>query len=194
MVAPGGTVVMREVFRERTWALRPMTVVCDDADLIALWLPRDTRWKRPRAADGGPIRLPDRDWTLVDDVWRDHDALHLIEPGAAHAVLAFWRDGGAFAGWYVNLQEPLRRTASGFDYFDHALDIVVAPDLSRWEWKDEHDLAEGVRTGVFGEQQAAGIRAEGERVIAAIEQRARPFADGWEAWRPDPSWAVPVLQ
>jgi hypothetical protein len=37
---------------------------------------------------------------------------------------------GAFAGWYVNLQESLRRTGSGFDTVDLVLDLVVAPRVT----------------------------------------------------------------
>jgi len=54
-------------------------------------------------------------------------------------------------------------------------------------------LAERVRQGVYPEDFAAVVRAEGERVIANIEARRSPFSDGWEAWTPDPAWTVPEL-
>ena len=61
---------------------------------------------------------------------------------------------------------------------DHALDLVIAPDGS-WCWKDEDDFAEAQALGVFTVEQAAAVRAEGERVLAA-----RPWPTGWENWRP----------
>ena len=63
----------------------------------------------------------------------------------------------------------------------------VRPDLS-WSWKDEHELEAASRLGRFSPDEAAAIRAEGERVIAAW-----PFPTGWEDWRPDPSWPIPQL-
>ncbi|MFJ4866145.1 hypothetical protein [Streptomyces sp. NPDC088748] len=29
------------------------------------------------------------------------------------------------------------RTGAGFDTFDLTVDLLIAPDLARWEWKDE---------------------------------------------------------
>ena len=33
----------------------------------------------------------------------------------------------------------MARTPIGFDYLDRLLDIEIAPDLSRWKWKDEDE-------------------------------------------------------
>jgi hypothetical protein len=55
---------------------------------------------------------------------------------------------------------------------DHALDIVVEPD-GAWHWRDEDDFAETQRLGVFTTEEAAAVRAEGERVVAA-----RPWLPG----------------
>ena len=79
---------------------------------------------------------------------------------------------GEFAGWYVNLQEPLRRSPLGFETDDLVLDIRIQPDGS-WAWKDEDELEEAVRLGRFTEDEAQAIRAEGERVV-----EERPLADG----------------
>jgi len=61
---------------------------------------------------------------------------------------------------------------------DHALDVLVEQD-GTWRWKDEGDFAKAQRLGVFTPDEAALVRAEGERVIAA-----RPWPTGWEDWRP----------
>jgi predicted RNA-binding protein associated with RNAse of E/G family len=99
-----------------------------------------------------------------------------------------WR----FGGWYVNLQEPIRRTPLGFDYMDHMLDIVIEPDLS-WRWKDEHEIDEAVANGMVTRAWADEMRREGERVIERLEGHRPPFCDGWESWQPDPAWPIPEL-
>jgi hypothetical protein len=90
--------------------------------------------------------------------------------------------------WYVNLQDPLKRTRLGFDTVDHALDVVVELDGSSWEWKDEDELAGAVRNGLFSAEEAADYRRWGERAVDRILARVPPFDRGWEDWRPDPAW------
>ena len=87
----------------------------------------------------------------------------------------------------MNLQAPLVVRGDRFDTTDWALDVVVDPDGS-WRWKDEDDFAQALALGVFDEQGAAEIRAEGARVIAE-----RPWPTGWEGWRPPPEWAPLAL-
>jgi Protein of unknown function (DUF402) len=56
------------------------------------------------------------------------------------AAYAVWHgEGPDLDGWYVNLQEPFRRTARGIDTMDSVLDIVVARD-GAWRWKDAEEL------------------------------------------------------
>jgi uncharacterized protein len=71
--------------------------------------------------------------------------------------------------------------------YDHQLDIWIYPD-GRWEWKDEDDLAKSIEFGIFTAEEAAAVRAAGERVVAEW-----PFPTGWENWRPDPAWPLPAL-
>ena len=60
----------------------------------------------------------------------------LVKPGAAHSVELLWNaETGQFLCWYINLQEPLRRTPLGFDTMDlvgqwNAL-MVTLTDLDR---------------------------------------------------------------
>jgi predicted RNA-binding protein associated with RNAse of E/G family len=101
----------------------------------------------------------------------------------------FWREAnGEFRYWYVNLEAPWRRSAVGFDTWDHALDLVVAPDLSSWEWKDEDEFAWWQEAGIISTAEAQAIRTEARRAVAVIERRATPYCDGWERWVPDLSW------
>jgi hypothetical protein len=95
--------------------------------------------------------------------------------------------------WYVNLQDPLKRTRIGFDTVDHALDVVVELDGSSWEWKDEDELAGAVRDGLFSPEEAADFRRWGERAVDRILAREPPFDRGWEDWSPDPAWQAPDL-
>jgi len=76
---------------------------------------------------------------------------------------------------------------------DQELDIVVKPDLSEWVWKDESRFAKAQEMGIFSEQQACEIRAEGERVIQRIRAKAPPFNNGWENWFPPAEWPIPSL-
>jgi len=107
-------------------------------------------------------------------------------------VLLFLRPDGSARSWYVNLEEPLRRTELGFDTLDHELDVIVELDGS-WRWKDEDDLAESIRRGVIPAEEEPRLRADGERAVRRIVDREPPFDRDWSAWRPDPAWPLPVL-
>lgn len=182
----GDAIVLREIWRSRVWSARTVLVVADAPERIALCTLPGTIWKQPHDLAGNPQRQLVDDWRLADVVWEGLTSLRLVSPGAPHSVLLFWR-GDEFRGWYVNLEEPLQRTALGFDYLDRELDVRIAPD-GRAEWKDEDDLHDLVDRGLLSEGAAAAFRAEGERVLDAFRRRTGPFAEGWERWRPDPGW------
>lgn len=180
---PGDPVLFRSVYRGRArWAF-PLRFVAADGDRLALYLATGTRgvWMG-RAANGQYLER----WVRGDDphphVWRVHHILWLVRPGDAHMLGLKWDERWRFEGWYVNLQAPIRETPLGFDSTDWALDVEIAPD-GTWRWKDEDDFAEAQERGVLDAAAAAGVRAEGERVVAA-----RPWPTGWEEWRPDPAW------
>jgi len=165
----------------------PHYVVHEDRDLVVLWLPVGTHMKRPVSA-GRPIRgQADRDWELYDHVWHSIGDLALMRWGPAHSLHLHWGESGEFGGWYVNIQEPLRRVPLGFETDDLILDICIDPDGS-WSWKDEDELEQAVALGRFTDDEARAIRAEGERVLAE-----KPWPTGWEEWRPDPAWPLPEL-
>ncbi len=190
----GDPIVLRGVWRQKLWWALPVTVVQDTPDLIALY------W-RPGHCDRSPReRLTPRELLsteqldLVEHVWKETDVLMLYTPGAAHAVYVMWETGRVkLRCWYIDLQDPLRRTAIGFNTRDHLLDVVVSPDRSEWRWKDEDEFAKAVAIGVFSAEEARAIRAEGERVIEAARADQSPFCDGWERWRPPAEWEIPDL-
>jgi len=129
-------------------------------------------------------------WELDDWAWHTRRVLQLTPFGAAHSLGLHWDHAtGRFLGWYVNLQEPLRRSPLGFDTFDQMLDVWIEPD-GTWSWKDWDELVEAEHVGLFTGAEAAAIRAEGERVIASL---GTLLPTGWEEWQPDPTWALPTL-
>lgn len=191
---PGAHILMREVWEGRIWTAKPVIVVQDEPNLTVLFMPHGTCYKHPRMPDGGqvPHMLPDR-WLLVDRV-RNGDTLFLCPAGSSYMVMLFRVESqGQFAGWYINLQEPLRRICFGFDYLDQELDIVVSPDRTSWKWKDE-DGFEALRSrGIISPEQALRIRAEGERVISQITIKDSLFNQGWHEWSPPETWTIPTL-
>jgi Protein of unknown function (DUF402) len=186
--SPGDVALFRFIRYGKVRHASPRLVVQDEDDLVVLHLPLGTPVKVP-ISDGRPIRgQADRDWELRDHSWHTSSQLTLIQWDRAHCIEVLWNgETGAFAGWYVNLQEPLRRSPLGFDTDDLVLDIWVQPD-GTWRWKDEDELEEAVRLGRFTPEDAREIRAEGECVVAA-----QPWPTGWEDWQPDPHWEPPRL-
>jgi Protein of unknown function (DUF402) len=166
--------------------------VQDRPERRLLYAPPGMVFKCPVKADGTWQRVPDEPWALGDRTWTEHHCLSFSWQGVAHTPILFWNEDWEFAGWYVNLERPLRPTPIGWDYMDDMLDIDVEPDRT-WRWKDEDELAYCVERGLYTSARAVEIRAEGERAIARLERREEPFGDEWIGWRPDPAWPVPAL-
>jgi len=189
---PGDIVLLRGVWRRKLWFAIVAYVVQDSEDHIALYWRAGTPNKIP------PSRLTARDLLteeppeLIDSTWTRTDLLMLVKPGNSHSVEVMW-DGstGDFLCWYVNFQEPLRRTAFGFDTMDLALDIVICPDRSSWRWKDEDEFADMIALGIISPNQAQTLRTEGEKVIQMAVNNQPPFCDGWERWSPPGNWQIP---
>jgi uncharacterized protein len=192
---PGQMILLREIWRSRVWSARPEIVVLDEPDLLVLYLPLDSIWKQPKTLDGKRISVQNREqseWVLENEKV-NYRSLRLTIPGAIYSVLLFWDlPDMSFTFWYVNIEDPLRRTDRGFEYIDQFLDVILKPDLSGWHWKDEDELAEAIELGLISQEKAAALYKEGERVVKWIQSGKSPFND-WEKWRPDPSWKVPVL-
>ncbi|GLF94421.1 cytidylyl-2-hydroxypropylphosphonate hydrolase [Streptomyces yaizuensis] len=177
---------------------RPVTVVQDTADTLAVWMAPGTECVKPVLADGTPVHqqpLATRytaPRTVMRDRWFGTGVLKLARPGEPWSVWLFWDPGWEFRSWYVNLEEPRTRWAGGIDSEDHFLDISVYPDHS-WLWRDEDEFAEAQRAGLIGPEKARRIRAAGAAAVEVIRAWGPPFSDGWERWRPDPRWRVPEL-
>ena len=189
----GEGIVLREVWQGRVFEARPTTVVLDEPGQTMLLLPGGVRCGLPIGPDGRELRVPDRPWHLEVRQRGDQPILSFAWPDTPYSVL-LWTAEDRRRVWYVNLQDPLRRTPLGFDTVDHALDVVVELDRSSWRWKDEEELAEAVRDGLFTSEEAADFRAWGERAVERILAGEPPFDRDWGDWHPDPSWPTPELR
>jgi len=192
----GESALLRYVDDGRVSRALPVLVVEDSRPVTALYAPAGAPIKVRHTADGRPIERSapygerwSQPWTLGDGAWAAH-TLMLTPARAAFSYSAYWRDDWSFEGWYVNLQAPLLRTPFGWDTTDHVLDLVVAADLSDWEWKDEDELGDAVALGRFARAEAAAIRAAGEQALAALADRRWPFDRDRSGWRPDPEWRL----
>jgi uncharacterized protein DUF402 len=128
------------------------------------------------------IRIPRDAWDLEHET-ATRDAVCLARPGRRHSIYVFLKHDELDV-WYVNFEQPLRRTSVGFDTFDEKLDLIVIPD-GTYRWKDEDELEQAAALGLL---DADTVRAEAARVL-----EERPFPTGWEDWRPDPAWPIPQL-
>lgn len=186
MWSPGKTVIRQEVLNDgRAWLRVPTVVVHDGPDLLATYI-----------AEGTHLEFPEGDWPSPGGVhpwhgrqrWQGHGLLMLQRPGDSYAIWLFWHGPEReFRGWYVNLQEPFRRTTEGYDTQDLELDIWVPLD-GPWEWKDDELLEQRVREGRFTPAQAADIRTEGARIAADLDAGRRWWSDDWASWTPNPAW------
>lgn len=175
----------------------PMTVVRDEEDeIVVLRRPGHVSKVRNADYDERPgMRKITRAWQagFHDDVWRNTRILITKPPRAEHAISLFWDDAtDEFAHWYIDITSPLRRTRTGFDFVENGLDVVVAPDLSTWRWKDEHELEWEVEQGMFTRAEADELYREGERAVARLRSERERF-ERWIGWRPDPSWSLATL-
>ena len=194
--------MLQEVWRDRVWAARPVRVVRDGGGLVALWFPRRTRWKAPTTP---PERAPEPtrgerlataaargDWVFRDAEW-DVDTLMVVREGDWHGIWVSWLPTGDPWGWYVNLQEPIRRTPIGFSTMDLMLDLIVELDRT-WRWKDEDELALFVERGLLDEAVAERVRVEGLEVARRAVADEPPFSEPWHEWRGHPAWTIPELR
>jgi hypothetical protein len=162
-------------------------VVQDEPDLLVLYVP-----------EGAEIGIAEGDWPIVHpwsgrDAWTGHGVLMLHRPGDAYSVWVFW-DGPSreFAGWYLNLEQPLVRTRFGIDTRDGELDLW-SPDGRTWFWKDAELLDRAVANGVYTADEIASIRAEGDRLRDKVTTDGRWWDDAWAAWQPPADWVAPRL-
>ncbi len=137
---PGQTIVIREICQGKPLEARPEIIVKDSPEMSAFYLGPGTVYKKAFTGDGKEAEIKNiasLDWIFKDTLWSYGHRLRLTIPGAAYSVLLFWKHPEmTHEFYYINLEEPFRRTAIGFDYTDQYLDVIPEIDLSSWSWKD----------------------------------------------------------
>ena len=196
---PGTAIVQEEYWRRQLVTVRPVTVVEDSAEILALFSHAGSTCLSGAMRNRGAIPLQERARVYLSDEQPTLEerpvrgnVLTLTPPGARHSFWVFWDREWALTAWYVNLQPPVRRVPGGVLVRDYLLDLAVTPDLE-WRWKDEDEFEAMCAAGVFNDDQRRAILEEAQRAVQRIEARGWPFNSDWPRWRPDPSWAAPVI-
>ena len=116
---PGQSIVLREVAGKKIWRASPYMVVRDDAELIVLYSPIGVLSKYHLMPDGKRVKPNQKvrsEWVLADMKWEKFYVLRLSIPGTNYSVLIFWdHPSKKLDVFYINLEDPLRRTPLGFD-------------------------------------------------------------------------------
>ena len=166
--------------RGKVWTARPMTVLADDAAVVALLMTVGTRYEYPDGVQ--PSQLAEKEWLsgewrLIQREWYGHNVVRFSVPGQAWDV--WWPAPNTAGDWYVNFQEPLHRTATGFDTLDHVLDLIVSGDGTSWRWKDVEDFRHAREVGILSNELARSIEREGQRIVASLEAGDFPWDTSW---------------
>jgi hypothetical protein len=194
----GSVAVRRNVFRGKVRSAWPARVVHDTGDEIAwvCWsgteLTAETSWRSSGDPQRGLAELASGEWSLGTHLLTDITFLGFQLPDVWFSVLLFFQPSGDFGIWYVNFEQPYRRTPIGFDTCDHFIDLVFNPDGTH-HWKDEDEYAQGRQLGLVTDAQHAEIERAKDQVFSMFEERTGPFDQRWLNWRRDPAWPLPVL-
>jgi hypothetical protein len=188
MWCSGDTILMRHVRFGRVLQALPVRVVEDDGDRLVTWIAPETTCIYPNGLDAQGNLLPLEEWRLTLRNWTGSGNVDVLDASTPFAIRHVWADE-ALDHWYVNLQEPYRRTTRGYDTMDHQLDVVLRRD-GRDELKDEHHLAQAQAIELFGPEETADFLATAADVLAG---RAELVPTGYESFRPDPRWKTPAL-
>jgi hypothetical protein len=184
---PGDVVVRREVLNDGSaWAEIAVIVVVDSPELLVSYIP-----------EGAPIRFPPtphgpHPW-LGKERWHGHGTLMLQRADEGYAVWVFWSGPKReFRGWYLNLQEPFRRTELGYDTQDLELDIWL-PREGGYRLKDDEQLEQRVEEGRFTVEQVREIRAQASLILHELDRHGPWWPDSWASWEPPSDWPVPAF-
>jgi hypothetical protein len=189
----GETAALRGVGIKVFWAF-PTIVVQDKPDLIVLYLLAGVRGRNVAHKPTTKELLSPIEIEVIDCTWQRTDVLMLIVPGDAFSTYLMWETGTKNVDcWYVNLQEPIKRTSIGFDTMDNTLDVVISPDMSEWKWKDEDEFAEAQKVGFYSRERAHEIRRAGEKAVRLVTAERRSLYEAWKNWQPNPKWEIPKL-
>ncbi|GAA4862942.1 DUF402 domain-containing protein [Saccharopolyspora rosea] len=178
--------------------VHPARVLSDDGRRLLCWVLAGTPIRVTTSPDGrGPREMPLHERfsgprVPARSVWRGTSTLRLVYEDRWASVWWFFDPLGDFRNWYVNLEIPQGRDASGVRRVDGVLDLEVFPD-GKWAWKDEDEVEPAIEAGRFTEAHAARLRAEGERMVELAEAGRFPFDGTYCDAAPDPAWDLPTL-
>ncbi len=196
---PGTQILQQDLWGDKLITARPVTVVEDKADRLVLYTHPNAPYRSITARNRHSVPVIERIdlWEtlahtpLETRVSGPYHVLTLTPPNSWHSVWLFWDLAWSVHCWYVNLQFPTHRRPRGIMVRDCALDIRVEPDLS-WSWKDRDEFDELVSRGWFADDDQASLLAEADTMARTVSEQLSPFSEGWEHWRPDPSWSLPT--
>lgn len=172
---------------------RPLRVIEHDDERLVGWLAEGTTVAEPMLADGRGLRdapLSER-WSHPRATrlrpWHGGDLVMVFPRDRAYSLWVF-KHGATVRGWYANLEQPYVAGDRVITTEDHVLDLWAPAETGEPQWKDEDELAMAVEVARFTAEEAAAVRAEGERVFAE-----RPWPTPWDAWTPPADWSRPSL-
>jgi len=172
----------------------PTIVVQDSPEFIVLYMPTGVLGKNVDHKPATNELFSADKIDIIDFQWKRTDVLMLIVPGEAFSTYVMWDAGTKNLDcWYVNLQEPIRRTSIGFDTMDNMLDVVISPDMNTWQWKDDDEFEAAQSIGFYSAEKARAIRAEGEKAVQLITKERRTLYEKWKTWEANPEWELPIL-
>ena len=167
--------VVHDTGDEIAWVCWSGTELTADAKHAAAWRTGDHSQRGHDLSE-----LASGEWSLGTSVLTGILGFQL--PDVWFSVLLFFQPSGDLRKWYVNFEQPYRRTPIGIDTCDHIIDLVFNPDGTH-RWKDEDEYAQGRQLGLVTHAQHAEIERAKEQAFAMFEQRTGPFEERWLSWR-----------
>jgi predicted RNA-binding protein associated with RNAse of E/G family len=191
---PGENIEIREVLRDKVWTIRPVTVIEDTDENLVSYLAPGTLIDYPVDVEHGAKCFSmwlSGDWELRKKLFKPPGLLRIAPQGEPFEVFASVLSEGGISSWYVNFQEPLRRTPQGFDTMDQTIDLVVASDFSSWQRRDEDELELATSMGVYSQADARRLRDNCASVEQSLKVGIVPWNRSWSNWMPPNSFVVP---
>ena len=168
-----------------------MTVVEDAEEQITLFIPAGAHWMAP-FRNGKRLKIQEAEYELIEQPYKAH-VLSFAWPGNSAAVLLFYGSDWSPSHWYVNLEEPLRRSPVGFDTLDHKLDVIVELDGS-WRWKDEDQLVDIIERGLLDPQEESVCARRPRSPSAGSPNASRPSTATGSAGDQTPRGPCPLCR
>lgn len=177
---------------------RPVTVVADDDQHLAVWMAAGTRMLYQVSADGQDLRsLDGADRFTAPRAqavrnWVGSGILAVFQPRTMYSVWFFETEPGVRDSYYVNIEEEFERSNSGIESSDLVLDVLVGHDRT-CTYKDEDELEFASQAGVFSTTKVEKIRQAAQQAVKVAEHWGFPFNAGYQRFQPDTVWSVPKL-